>query len=1109
MNDMEPPAKRPRTGPSPSGQQSKEDEDDELNYEPEEVSQMRDPGYQLEQSRAFAAFKLKSTFEHIFQKYERDFTGIGDEIDLRTGRIIENNGHLERMRNERDTGIPDDDEDEEDEGVNLEDAFASSDEDDDEASAEDVADGDEDSDQSDDEEDEERILHDKNDSIAPSASLIPKAKEQLQHRSSLSHALSGTPKPGSEPRLSNLAPPRQLRNGSSNPSANVWGYEPESVDPTWRAPEISPPRPSDDLMSKLYGARYRFPVSQGSKSVWASRQDSELEKITPEPFRIDMAQLVRARQEASRMARPTSKKLLPAFTPHDDNEDDILGVSTVDRKVRPAGERNKEGMAKDQVSVTFTRGQSQEEPLPSIEVEQTRSKTATVSSIKETNGRSKTKSLVREKSPPETKKSIPKKERSASKKQLVPAKVRKPRKFSPPVEVFDEQVEGRPVNKTAGLDTAQIITSFVTDEEAQERPKQRIIVELFSKRPSADEITEVEDPEDMDVFALTEQDMTLASGLSGLTVSENGRSPERPVAQRALVGVSHDANALVEAPTEKAPEPPKNRFTRHQIDPSYAFSDDEDGIPTTRSRPNRSHKQSVDVPVTVKSAKPVSATAIEPSEEMLVSEGSEDQQGAEVQLEAEADNAESSPAGDKSITDEPAGMDVDDSEEQVSKQTAAPERHLDPDACRASEALADIDAAAMLQTMDDPIEECQPAGKHAVENPSLVDAGHLQSYPEVVADESRSLDPQSQEPATGKAFRQQAQDEPRIDVVQAESLDESEAKVEEGNSAEDIQQTDDEEVLEPFTIPLGLDKIDETSASEIDTGTEAMDIDLPNLPPPPTESPAPIGILFAAPRRSRPSSAIRSSRVGMSATSPMRNLNLQSSSPLRKYGNPSSFSSAKAHTVVRPCPSASPERKRNARKREPTAGQPSGFASESPHSGAVDVSATPAVGEPLPGPKPPRKRRQPKTPSTPSSRQTPLTAKVLSSNKRSIISLLSDNEDELTLDLFKTWTSSGGTHRDRKRTTSFTPVLLAGPETKITTPMKQRIVAASDGGDGTGSGTATTKGRKRKAAWAFATPTKVHFGSPSGSLIRTPGGNMRRCGEEGFRCDRDFCFTCL
>ncbi|KAJ0164800.1 hypothetical protein CTA2_145 [Colletotrichum tanaceti] len=1107
---MEPPAKRSRAGPSPSGQQSKEDEDDELNYEPEEVSRMRDPGYQLEQSRAFAAFKLKSTFEHIFQKYERDFTGIGDEIDLRTGRIIENNGHLERMRNERDTGIPDEDEDE-DEGMNLEDAFASGDEDDDEASAEDVADGGEDSDQSDDDEGEKQILHDKKNSIAHSAPLIPKAKEQLQHRSSLSRALSSTPRPGPEQRSSNLAPPGQLRNGNSTPSANVWGYEPESVDPTWRAPEISPPGPSDDdLMSKLYGARYRFPVSQGSQSVWASRQDSELEKTTPKPFRIDMAQLVRARQEASRMPRSTSKKPLPAFTSHDDNEDDILGVSTADRKFRPGGVRKKKGMAKDQVSATFTRGQSQEEPLPSVEVEQTRSKTSALFSVKETNSRSRTKTLVGEKSHPEKEKSITKKGRPASKKRLVPAKARRPRRIYQPIEVSGEQVEGRPVNDTARLDTAQIIASLVTDEEAQERPKQRIVVELFSKRPSADEITEVEDPEDMDVFALTEhEDMTLASGLSGLTVSESRRSPERPVAQRVLVGVSHDANTLVETQTEEAPEPPKDRFTRHKIDPSYTFSDDEEGIPTTRSRPSPFQKQSVNVPATARPTKPVSAIAIEPSEEVLVSGGSEDQQGAEVQLEAEVANAEASPVLDESITEDPPGMDVDDSEEQVSRQTAAPERHLDPHGHRASE--ADIDAAAILQTVDDPLEECQSADQHAVENPSLADAGNLQLSLEAVTDESRPLD---QEAATGKESRQEAQDKFGIDEVQAESPEESESKAEEGDTAEDFQQIDGEEVSEPFTIPLGLDKTDETSASEVDTGTEAMDVELPILPPPPTESPPtesppPMGIFFAAPCRSRPSSAIRPSRVGRSATSPMRNLSLQSSSPLKKYGNLGSFSSAKAHTFVQPYPSASPERKRNSKKREPTVGQPPESKSESPHSEAVDASAAPTVGEPLPGSKPPRKRRQPKTPSTPSSRQPPLAAKGLSSNKRSIISLLSDNEDELTLDLFKTWTSSGSAHRDRKRTTSYTPVLLAGPETKITTPMKQRTVTASDGGDGTGSGTATTKGRKRKAAWAFATPTKVHFGSPSGSLVRTPGGNMRRCGEEGFRCDRDFCFTCI
>jgi hypothetical protein len=28
-------------------------------------------------------------------------------------------------------------------------------------------------------------------------------------------------------------------------------------------------------------------------------------------------------------------------------------------------------------------------------------------------------------------------------------------------------------------------------------------------------------------------------------------------------------------------------------------------------------------------------------------------------------------------------------------------------------------------------------------------------------------------------------------------------------------------------------------------------------------------------------------------------------------------------------------------------------------------------------------------------------------------------------------------------------------------------------------------------------------------VVETPGGTMRRCGENGFRCDRDFCFGCL
>ena len=46
--------------------------------------------------------KFKSRLEEIFEKYDKDFTGVGDEIDIRTGKIVVNNGHLSKLRNEVD-----------------------------------------------------------------------------------------------------------------------------------------------------------------------------------------------------------------------------------------------------------------------------------------------------------------------------------------------------------------------------------------------------------------------------------------------------------------------------------------------------------------------------------------------------------------------------------------------------------------------------------------------------------------------------------------------------------------------------------------------------------------------------------------------------------------------------------------------------------------------------------------------------------------------------------------------------------------------------------------------------------------------------------------------
>ncbi|KAJ5421422.1 hypothetical protein N7491_009867 [Penicillium cf. griseofulvum] len=75
-----------------------------LSYTPddEEVPEKFD----LPAARAQNDSRLKSLFEGIFAKYSQDFTGVGDEIDLQTGDIVVDNGHLLGMRGEHDGGEP-------------------------------------------------------------------------------------------------------------------------------------------------------------------------------------------------------------------------------------------------------------------------------------------------------------------------------------------------------------------------------------------------------------------------------------------------------------------------------------------------------------------------------------------------------------------------------------------------------------------------------------------------------------------------------------------------------------------------------------------------------------------------------------------------------------------------------------------------------------------------------------------------------------------------------------------------------------------------------------------------------------------------------------------
>lgn len=84
LESLERPAKRPRLSYTPGS--------------PEEIPEEWD----LQAARAQNDNRLKTIFEGIFSKYGQDFTEVGDEIDLETGDIVVDNGHLLGLREEND-----------------------------------------------------------------------------------------------------------------------------------------------------------------------------------------------------------------------------------------------------------------------------------------------------------------------------------------------------------------------------------------------------------------------------------------------------------------------------------------------------------------------------------------------------------------------------------------------------------------------------------------------------------------------------------------------------------------------------------------------------------------------------------------------------------------------------------------------------------------------------------------------------------------------------------------------------------------------------------------------------------------------------------------------
>ncbi|KAL8909821.1 MAG: hypothetical protein Q9171_004878 [Xanthocarpia ochracea] len=64
----------------------------------------RDANAELHGQRARNVKKLKSRFESIFDKYSRDFTGIGDIIDFKKDGIVVDNGHIRDWEHDKDPG---------------------------------------------------------------------------------------------------------------------------------------------------------------------------------------------------------------------------------------------------------------------------------------------------------------------------------------------------------------------------------------------------------------------------------------------------------------------------------------------------------------------------------------------------------------------------------------------------------------------------------------------------------------------------------------------------------------------------------------------------------------------------------------------------------------------------------------------------------------------------------------------------------------------------------------------------------------------------------------------------------------------------------------------
>ncbi|KAF4967305.1 hypothetical protein FSARC_5135 [Fusarium sarcochroum] len=289
---MGPPAKkRRRESSTRKPAQDEDDDDDELASHPQEIRVRRDPDIQLALKRANADHKLQSTMAHIIEKYSRDFEGIGDEIDMETGEIVVNNGHLRSMRDEGDVEglwVEGDSNIDEDEGILLEDL--TDEYSDNERPVNEVRDS-----QSDDGTNRSTRDQETHATLRNGDKAIDKASE---HAPDIVNGTSKTPH-GQDERLPSdlyhdgevidhpqFGPPSFQPGASSGfgpppPGFAPWGMMPAFPMQAWGRDDIPPYFNMPPSMPGPWFSpgRYNFPTNNGQTSIWGRSQTKKTKRV--------------------------------------------------------------------------------------------------------------------------------------------------------------------------------------------------------------------------------------------------------------------------------------------------------------------------------------------------------------------------------------------------------------------------------------------------------------------------------------------------------------------------------------------------------------------------------------------------------------------------------------------------------------------------------------------------------------------------------------------------------------------------------------------------------------------------------------------------------------